>query len=97
VFACKTGKNHVSIYIIRKPYIMAQKLSEKAKKAKAARDLKYAKSDDRKRKKAENQRKRRKAAKKHGKNWLVNKDYDHSKKRFVSVKENRGEYGKGTK
>ena len=41
--------------------------------------------------------KRREAAKKHGENWLVNKDYDHTKKRFVSVAQNRGEYGKGTK
>ena len=48
-------------------------------------------------KKAENQRKRRKAEKKHGKNWLLDKDYDHTKKRFVSVKKNRGNYGKGTK
>jgi hypothetical protein len=35
--------------------------------------------------------------KKHGDNWLTGKDYDHSKGRFTSVKNNRGEYGKGTK
>ena len=46
-------------------------------------------------KKAENQRLRRKA-KKRGVN-LRGKDYDHTKKRFVSVKKNRGGYGKGTK
>ena len=76
---------------------MAQKLSPKAAKAKAERDLAYAKTPDRKKKKAENQVKRREAAKEHGPNWLINKDYDHTKKRFVSVAQNRGEYGKGTK
>ena len=50
---------------------------------------------DRRKKKAENQRKRR-AAKKAGKN-IKGKDYDHKKKKFVSVKDNRGNYGKGTK
>jgi hypothetical protein len=44
---------------------------------------------------AENQRKRRKAIKK-GKN-IKGKDYDHTKKRFVSVKANRGGHGRGTK
>jgi hypothetical protein len=44
---------------------------------------------------AENQKKRRKAIKK-GKN-IKNKDYDHTKKRFVSVKANRGGHGRGTK
>jgi hypothetical protein len=76
---------------------MAQKLSAKARREKAKRDLEYAKTDDRKRKKAENQRKRRKAEKNHGKNWLLDKDYDHTKQRFVSVKQNRGNYGKGTR
>jgi len=76
---------------------MAQKLSDKARKDKAKRDLEYAKTDSRRSKKAENQRKSRKAEKKHGKNWLLDKDYDHTKKRFVSVKKNRGNYGKGTK
>jgi|TARA_R100000808_G_C2016647_1_gene66776 hypothetical protein len=72
-----------------------QKLSPTARRAKAARDLAYAKTASRRRKKAENQRKRR-AAKKAGKN-IKGKDYDHKKKRFVSVKSNRGNYGKGTK
>ncbi len=76
---------------------MAQKLSPKAAKAKKVRDLAAANSDDRKSKRAENQRLRRAAEKKHGKNWLNGKDYDHTKKRFVSVRENRGNYGNGTK
>ena len=76
---------------------MAQKLSPKAAKAKAERDLAYAKTPARKKKNAENQVKRREAAKEHGPNWLLNKDYDHTKQRFVSVTQNRGEYGKGTK
>ena len=74
---------------------MAQKLSPKARAAKKARDLKRAKRPDRRAKKAENQRKRR-AAKKAGQN-LSGRDYDHTKKRFVSVKSNRGGHGKGTK
>jgi len=72
-----------------------QKLSPTARRAKAARDLAFAKTASRRRKKAENQRLRR-AAKKAGKS-LRGKDYDHKKKKFVSVKKNRGNYGKGTK
>jgi hypothetical protein len=72
-----------------------QDLSPQAAEAKAARDLAAAKTDDRKEKKAENQRLRRVALKK-GVN-LTGKDYDHSKGKFVSVKDNRGEYGKGTR
>jgi len=72
-----------------------QKLSSTARRAKKARDLAFAKTASRRRKKAENQRLRR-AAKKAGKS-LRGKDYDHKKKRFVSVKSNRGNYGKGTK
>ena len=74
---------------------MPQKLSPKARAAKAKRDLARAKRSDRKSKKAENQRKRR-AAKKAGQN-VAGKDYDHTKKRFVSVRANRGGHGKGTK
>lgn len=66
---------------------MAQKLSPKARKAKAERDLAYAKTDRRTAMKAENQRKRR-AAKKNGQN-IDGKDYDHNRKRFVSIKVNR--------
>lgn len=74
---------------------MAQKLSPKAKAAKKERDLAFAKTMARKRKKAENQRKRR-AAKKAGKN-IKGKDYDHKSGRFKSIKANRGNDGKGTK
>ena len=73
------------------------KAKEGRKKAKAKRDLAAAKTPDRRKKKAENQRKRRDAAKKRGINWLLDKDYDHTKKRFVKVSQNRGNYGKGTK
>ena len=74
---------------------MAQKLSRRAKTAKAVRDKKYAMTPNRRNKKAENQR-LRKAAKKRGVN-LKGKDYDHKTKRFTSVKKNRGNTGKGTK
>lgn len=74
---------------------MAQKLSKKAKAAKLKRDLAYAKSPRRTKMRAENQRLRR-AAIKSGKN-IQGKDYDHTKKKFVSVKANRGGHGKGTK
>jgi len=66
---------------------MGQKLSPKAKKAKAERDLAYAMTDRRTEMKAENQRRRR-AAKKKGQN-IDGKDYDHNRKRFVSIKTNR--------
>ena len=69
-----------------------QKLSPQARRDKAARDLAYAKTEKRKKHKADAQKKRRQnpsAAK--------NKDYDHKRGRFVSVKSNRGNEGKGTK
>ena len=66
---------------------MGQKLSPKAKADKAKRDLAYAMTDRRTAMKAENQRKRR-AAKKNGKN-IDGKDYDHNRKKFVSIKTNR--------
>jgi len=72
-----------------------QKLSPTARRAKAARDLAFAKTSSRKKKKAENQRKRR-AAVKAGKS-IKGKDYDHKSRRFKSVKANRGNDGKGTK
>jgi len=72
-----------------------QKLSTKAKAAKAKRDLAAAKTASRRKKKAENQRKRR-AATKAGKN-VKGKDYDHKDRKFKSVKKNRGNDGKGTK
>ena len=71
------------------------KLSKVAAKRKAIRDKKAAMTPDRKAKKAENQRKRRKAVKQ-GKN-IRGKDYDHNTKKFTSIKNNRGNRGKGTK
>ena len=44
---------------------------------------------------AENQRLRRAAAKAGKK--IDGKDYDHNTKRFVSVRKNRGNHGRGTK
>ena len=76
---------------------MTQKLSKEAAEAKKKRDLAAANTRDREIKRADNQRKRRAAIKKHGPNWLIDKDYDHTKERFVSVKANRGNYGNGTK
>ena len=66
---------------------MKQKLSKKAAAAKKARDLAFALTPRRRKMKAENQRKRR-AAKKAGKN-IKGKDYDHTTRRFISVKKNR--------
>ena len=74
---------------------MAQKLSKRAKAAKRKRDLATANTRKREKMRAENQRKRRKAIKK-GKN-IKGKDYDHTKKRIVSVKANRGGHSRGTK
>jgi len=74
---------------------MTQKLSPQARRAKAARDLAYANSPARKKKRAENQRLRR-AAKKAGRN-IAGMDYDHKDKKFKSVKRNRGNDGRGTK
>ena len=71
--------------------ILKQKLSSKAAKAKAARDLAYAKTDDRTAKKAHAQRMHRKHP--NGKGM----DYDHEDGRFESVKQNRGNEGEGTK
>ena len=72
-----------------------QKLSPKAAADKKKRDLAFAKTFARKRKKAQNQRLRR-AAKKAGKN-IEGKDYDHKDGKFKSIKATRGNDGKGTK
>jgi hypothetical protein len=72
-----------------------QKLSPKASAAKKRRDLAFAKTFARKRKKAENQRKRREAIRE-GKN-IKGKDYDHKDGKFKLIKANRGNDGKGTK
>ena len=74
---------------------MPQKLSPAARKKKAARDLAYALTPRRRAMKAETQKKRRDAIKK-GIN-IKGKDWDHNKKKFVSVAANRGGHGKGTK
>jgi len=74
---------------------MPQKLTSRALIAKRKRDLAAANTRRREKMRAENQRKRRKAIKA-GKN-IKGKDYDHTKKRFVSVKANRGGHGKGTR
>ena len=72
-----------------------QKLSPRARIAKARRDLRAAKTDDRRKKKAENQRRRR-ARIKAGLS-VIGLDYDHKAKKFKTVKKNRGNDGKGTK
>ena len=74
---------------------MPQKLTSRALAAKRKRDLAAANTRRREKMRAENQRKRRKALKA-GKN-IKNKDYDHTKKRFVSIKANRGGHGRGTR
>ena len=77
---------------------MAQKLSPKAKADKRERDLEYAKSPKRKMRKAENQRKRRMLV--NSGFSLRNKDIHHDtngKLVLVSVANNRGNFGKGTK
>ena len=70
---------------------MPQKLSPLAKKKKAERDLAFAKTKERKDKKAHAQRMHRKNPGK------KNMDYDHEDGRFESVKQNRGNEGEGTK
>ena len=77
----------------RSPFRLKQQLSKEAALKKAKRDLETAKSPARKKKKADNQKKRRKKSAA----YLKGKDYDHTKNKFVSVKDNRGNYGKGTK
>ena len=72
-----------------------QRLSASAAKAKAKRDLRYAKSADRKAKKAHSQREQR-AAIKAGRS-VKGKDFDHKRGKSVSVKSNRGNQGQGTK
>ena len=71
----------------RRPGGPKQKLSPAARRRKAARDLKIAKTPRRTRMKAENQRKRR-AATKRGVS-VKGKDWDHNTNSFVSEKKNR--------
>jgi hypothetical protein len=75
----------------KKSPLQKQKLSPKAARAKAIRDLAYAKTDDRTEKKAHSQRMHRKSP------GNKNMDYDHEDGRFESVKQNRGNEGEGTK
>ena len=72
-----------------------QKLSPAARKRKAGRDLAYAKTADRKAKKAHAQRERRKAVRR-GVN-VKGKDWDHKDKRWETIARNRANDGKGTK
>ena len=71
------------------PIKLKQKLSPKASAAKAARDLAMAKTPARKRKKAQNQRIGQRS----------DSDLHHtgSGVKRVSIKNNRGNFGKGTK
>ena len=71
------------------PIKLKQKLSPKASAAKKKRDIEYAKSPARKRKKAQNQRIGQRS----------NSDLHHtgSAVKRVSIKNNRGNFGKGTK
>ena len=71
------------------PIKLKQKLSPSAAKKKAARDLAYAKSPARKRKKAENQRLGQRS----------DSDLHHtgSAVKRVSIKNNRGNIGNGTR
>lgn len=65
-----------------------QKLSAKAAKDKAIRDLACANTPDREKKRADSQKKRR-AAKKRG-YQLAGKDFDHNTGEFTSIAHNRG-------
>ena len=71
------------------PFKLKQKLSPEAAKAKAVRDLAAAKTPVRRRKKAQNQRKGQRS----------DSDLHHtgSGVKRISIKNNRGFYGKGTK
>jgi len=71
--------------------LLKQKLSPKAAKAKAARDLAFAKTDERRIKKAHAQRMHRKDRKGNGKDW------DHEDGRWEDASQNRGNDGLGTK
>jgi hypothetical protein len=85
---------------------MPQKLSRKAAKDKARRDLGYAKSPYRTGIKAANQKRRREKleelTKRFGsvtkaKAWLSKRDWDHEDRRWESRSMNRGNDGNGTK
>lgn len=88
-------RNAIYMYKMRGSPLKKQKLSPAAAKAKAERDLRYAKSPARRAKKADSQAQRR-SAKKNGRS-VEGMDYDHRTNRFVSVATNRGNRGEGTK
>ena len=71
------------------PFRLKQQLSKEAALKKAARDVRYAKSPARKHKKAQNQRI----------GQTSKSDLHHTKSglRRTSIKNNRGNYGNGTK
>ena len=74
----------------RSPFRLKQQLSKAAALKKAARDLRYAKSPARQKKKAQNQRI----------GQASNSDLHHTKSgavKRVSIKSNRGYFGRGTK
>jgi len=71
--------------------LQKQKLSPKAAKAKAARDLAYAETPDRRAKKADDQRRHRHDPSGKGKDW------DHEDGRWEDPHQNRGNDGNGTK
>ena len=71
--------------------LLKQKLSPAAAKAKAERDLAFAKTPDRRAKKAHAQRMHRKDPKGRGMDW------DHEDGRWESPAQNRGNEKEGTK
>ena len=71
------------------PFKLKQKLSPKASAAKAARDLAFAKTPVRRLKKAQNQ--------KIGQNGTTDLHHTGSGIKRVSIKNNRGNFGNGTK
>lgn len=88
-------RNELMMYKMKGSPLKKQKLSPKAAKDKAERDLRYANSPARKEKRADSQAQRR-AAKKNGRD-VAGKDFDHRTNSFVSVSTNRGNRGEGTK
>ena len=77
------------------PIKLKQKLSPSAAKKKAARDLAFAKSPARKRKKAQNQRLDR--AEGTVGDGMDRHHHTGSAVKRISIKNNRGNYGRGTK
>ena len=71
------------------PFKLKQKLSKEAALKKAARDLTAAKTPARRLKKAQNQ--------KIGQNGTTDLHHTGSSIKRVSIKNNRGNYGRGTK